>query len=76
MEHQWLHQWLRTQREEAGLTQVSVAKQIGTTQPTLSALEAGRSRITVEILQQLAEVVGFDLSEAIQLPVKRDEQAA
>lgn len=70
-----LHQWIREKRLAAGLTQTEVAAALCITQPTLSNLESGRSRITVVALQQLAAVLDFDIAEAVRLPVASAEAA-
>ncbi len=65
-----LHDWIRQRREDAGLRQSDVADRLGRTQAHVSRIEAGQIRITVELLQQLATVLGFDLTEAIQQPAE------
>lgn len=65
-----LHEWIRKKREGADLTQEDVAAALDVTQAYISRLENGRNRITVHLLQQLATAIGFDLAEAVRLPVR------
>ena len=64
-----LHVWIREQREASKLTQEDVAEVLEKTQTYISRVESGQIRITVELLQQLAAAIGFDLAEAVRLPI-------
>lgn len=44
---------LRRMREEAGLSQVEMAKRLGISRPTLNRLESARQNTTLKTLSQL-----------------------
>ncbi len=67
-----LHAWIRTERENAGLTQVQMAGRLDVTQVTVSHIETGKNRITVDLLQRLSLVIGFDLEDAVRQKVTPD----
>ncbi len=48
-------------RTKAGLTQAEVAKRMGTTQPVVARLEAGRQRPSLATLERYANAVGCEL---------------
>jgi transcriptional regulator with XRE-family HTH domain len=48
-------------RSRAGLTQVELARKMGTTQPVVARLEGGRSRPSMRTLERLAEATGSRL---------------
>jgi transcriptional regulator with XRE-family HTH domain len=50
---------VRVLRERAGLTQQSLAKAGGTSQPTIAAYQAGSNSPTLKTLQRLASSVGL-----------------
>ena len=52
---------LRLAREIAGLTQGQVAKALGLHRPTVSEMEAGRRKVSVEELSRLAELYGVNV---------------
>ena len=52
---------LRLSREMAGLTQGQVAKSLEWHRPTVSEIEAGRRRVSVEELAALAEMYGVNV---------------
>lgn len=52
---------LRVAREAAGLSQEAVAEQVGVSRPTLSAIEAGKTRIDSLLLERLARLYRRDL---------------
>ena len=53
---------LRLAREMAGLTQSQVAMDMRWHRPTVSEIEAGRRRVSVEELSRLARVYGVSVS--------------
>ena len=53
---------LRLSREMAGLTQGQVAKSLNWHRPTVSEIEAGRRRVSVEELAVLSEIYGVNVS--------------
>lgn len=48
---------IRFARESRGMTQLELAKRIGIVQATLSAWEAGRARIMLHHIVQIAEIL-------------------
>ncbi|KJC59068.1 XRE family transcriptional regulator [Bradyrhizobium sp. LTSPM299] len=53
-------------RKAAGLTQADVAKRLKRYQSFVATLESGQRRVDVIELMDLADVIGFDVREAIQ----------
>ena len=52
---------LRTAREMAGLSQAQVAKMLGLHRPSVSEMEAGRRKVSVNELTKLAEIYSVDI---------------
>jgi transcriptional regulator with XRE-family HTH domain len=52
---------LRERREQAGLSQATIATQAGIIQPDLSLLERGKKHVWVDTLVRLAEALGCSL---------------
>lgn len=48
-------------RNHAGLTQVELARKMGTTQPVVARLESGRTRPSMRTLERLAKATGSRL---------------
>jgi transcriptional regulator with XRE-family HTH domain len=65
---------VRTLREQAGLTQQSLARAGGTSQPTIAAYEAGRKSPTVDTLQRLARAVGLCATIEYARPLTREDR--
>ena len=59
---------LRTVRRRRGLTQRSLARAAGTSQPVISAYEAGRRDPTYGTLRRLIAAAGEDLVLSAQAP--------
>ena len=59
---------LRTVRRRRGLTQGALARSAGTSQPVISAYEAGRRDPTYGTLRRLIEAAGEDLVLSAQAP--------
>lgn len=57
---------LRKAREEAGLTQVQVAKKLKRPQSHVSNVESGQQRVDVVELQRFAKMYGKDISYFIK----------
>jgi transcriptional regulator with XRE-family HTH domain len=53
---------LRKAREEAGLTQVEVAKKLKRPQSHISNVESGQQRVDVVELQRFAKMYGKDIN--------------
>jgi len=67
---------LRQHREILGLTQSSVATEMGVHRPTISEIEAGRRAVTAEELFQLADLYETSVSEILKEgPVLADDAA-
>jgi transcriptional regulator with XRE-family HTH domain len=59
------------QRKARGITQAQLAEQLGIAQQTMAHYEGGVSRIAVETLTQVADVLGVSVEELIGTPAKR-----
>ena len=57
---------LRKAREEAGLTQVQVAKKLKRPQSHVSNIESGQQRVDVVELQRFAKMYGKDIGYFIK----------
>lgn len=53
---------LKAAREQAGLSQGQVARMLSMSRPSISEMEAGRRKVTVEEVTQLAEIYGVSVS--------------
>lgn len=53
-------EWLKTIREQKGLSQFQVANQSFITQPTYCNIENGERRPSVETAKSIANVLGFE----------------
>ena len=61
-EYAYFVERLRKAREEAGLTQVQVAKKLKRPQSHISNVESGQQRVDVIELQRFAKMYGKDIS--------------
>lgn len=60
MNTQIKREWLIKKREAKGLSQEEVAKQCGSTQTTICAIELGSRRPSVKLAKQLANLLEFN----------------
>lgn len=60
-EYAYFVELLRKARQEAGLTQVQVARKIGRPQSHISNVESGQQRIDVVELKRFAKIYGKDI---------------
>lgn len=72
-----VHEAIRTSREAAGLSQRALARMLGVSPATMSAIEAGKTRVSVERVQAIAGVLDVDLRTLIgnarpPSPTRRD----
>ena len=58
---------LREKREEEGLTQAEVARQVGSSQSRVARMEAGDSSVTVDLLVRSLLKLGADRSDVAGL---------
>lgn len=65
---------IRPLREDAGLTQVELARRVGVTRQTLIAIEQGRYSPTLELAFQIARVLGVGLDDVFQYPQTLPEE--
>jgi transcriptional regulator with XRE-family HTH domain len=61
-------------RERAGVSQSTLARCAGTSQPTIAAYEAGTKSPTVRTLERLAASVGLELQATFVPPLTREER--
>ena len=65
---------VRRLRSRASVTQAELAQAAGTSQPTVSAYEAGRKSPTLETLRRLASSQRLEASVAFHPPMTREER--
>ena len=58
-----LAQSLRRVRREAGVTQTTMARALGVSQPTLNRLENGSQNVTLKTLQQLCRALDCGIED-------------
>ena len=58
-------------RELSGLSQRSLARTVGTSQPTLATLETGNRTPTIRTLMRVAQATGFELVIGLRRPNAR-----
>jgi transcriptional regulator with XRE-family HTH domain len=58
-------------RELSGLSQRSLARAVGTSQPTLATLETGNRTPTIRTLMRVAQATGFELVIGLRRPGAR-----
>ena len=52
--------WLETMRKEAGQSQKALSEQLGIAQATLSNIENGKRRPSVDVSKKIGAALGFD----------------
>ena len=52
--------WINDARQDRGLSQSEVARQVGIAQQMFSNIESGKRRPSPEVAQRIAQVLGFD----------------
>jgi len=67
---------IRDARQQADITQTSLAKRLGKTRSSVANFEAGRQRITVHGLMQVAEELNVPVQSLLAEPAHALEQAA
>jgi len=65
---------VRRLRATAGVTQATLARAAGTSQPTIAAYEANRKAPSFETLQRLARAVGLEANLHYHPPMTREER--
>ena len=70
-DHETLIALLREFREDAGLTQVELAKRLGEAQSLVSKCEIGERRLDVLELRQWCQALGIDLDDFVKALQKR-----
>lgn len=56
---------IREMRENAGLTQISLAQKVGISQPALARMEKGIISPSVQVGAEIARALGCDLNELV-----------
>lgn len=59
---------IRARREDAGITQVELARRIGVTRQTLIAIEQGKYSPTLELAFQIARAFEVGIDDLFQYP--------
>lgn len=65
---------VRALRERTALTQQSLARAGGTSQPTIAAYEAGHKSPTIQTVQRLAAAVGLQATIEYSSPLTREDR--
>jgi transcriptional regulator with XRE-family HTH domain len=62
-------------RKILGISQIDLGKQIGVSQAVYHRIEQAKTRVDLEVIKKLCEVLGIDVSEALTPDqVKKSEQ--
>ena len=69
-----LGEQLRTLREAQHLSQAELARRMGSTQPAIARLEAGRVAPSLDTLDRAAAALGVELVITFQDPQRRDRR--
>lgn len=64
--HEMLRKLIKSQRQQAELSQEEVAKRIGRGQTFVSAVERGQHKLGVLEFLEFAEAIGFDAPAALR----------
>jgi transcriptional regulator with XRE-family HTH domain len=59
--------WLKERREESGLSQSELARQIGIDQATINKIEAGKWAISVDVIEMFLQHYSASLSDIFVL---------
>lgn len=62
-----VYEKLKTMREDAALRQCQIAKYLGVTQTFISKVEAGERNLTVDQLERLINLYGYDIDYFINM---------
>jgi DNA-binding XRE family transcriptional regulator len=54
-------EWIKQRRDEWYMSQGKLAKKIGFSSPTITAIEVGRTTITIDILLKILDVFGYTI---------------
>ena len=65
-----LGQYIAEQRKRAQLNQTQLGELVALSQSQVSRIELGESQPSIRQLVALSEALGFDLAEAVKIPVK------
>jgi ribosome-binding protein aMBF1 (putative translation factor) len=69
-----LGEQIRALRDAHGLSQTELAERMGTTQPAIARLEAGRVAPRLETLDRVAEALDVQLVVTFKEPPRRDRR--
>ena len=59
--------WLKERREESGLSQSELARQLGIDQATVNKIEAGKWAISVDMIEMFLQYYGGSIKDMIVL---------
>lgn len=74
MAHTTYGEFIRTQREERGLSQVQVAERIGVSRSTYLAIERGTKELSLSEAEALARLFGITITELLQNRVPQENK--
>jgi transcriptional regulator with XRE-family HTH domain len=55
--------WLKERREESGLSQSELARQLGIDQATVNKIEAGKWAISIDVIQMFLQYYGTSIMD-------------
>lgn len=73
MKQSQIYEKIRQIRIEKKLSQQYVAERCGLTQQAINRIEHGKQSISIELFLKLADILNFNISEVLKLPVSERE---
>ena len=67
--------WLIAIREERGVSQKCISKQVGISQPSYHNIEAGKRGLSVPVAKKIAAALGFDWTRFYEDPGEGQDSA-
>ena len=71
-----MNSWLIAMRDERGLSQKSVAKAVGISQPSYCNIETGKHSPAIKTAKKIAEILGFDWTKFYEKKDDNDKKAS
>lgn len=73
--YKWIGARIRVAREQAGLTQADLAKALGQYRTSITNIEAGKQRLLVHRLADLARVLDIDMAALLGQPTEAERES-